>query len=333
MPSYGFPTLLQYSRISSSVADIKARTEQTSQELITGRIADLNTELAGSVGDAQLLRKAIDDNATMQTSITRSLGRAQTAQISLARASDGITEIGANMLDAIGRNDQNLINITATQAQLQLDGAISAFNDRYEGRALFAGDEVKQAALAPSETLLTDVRAIFAGAADAAQLETDLDAYFNDPAGGFETNIYTGGDGDAPRTEISDGELVNYSVKADEQPVRDLLRGLSTLIVAQENTGFADRNEALSAAGSQLIEVANDITAVRSRVGAAEERMIAAATRLEAESAALSQSYNERTARDPYEAATLLKQLESQLQTSYILTTRISQLSLANFLR
>ena len=122
------------------------------------------------------LRKAIDDVANRQTAITRALGRAQTAQLSLARAADGATELGANVLDAVGRNDENAIGIFATKAELQLEAAFTAFNQRYEGRALFSGDETYQKALADSETLLNDVRAIFAGAADAAQLEADLDA-------------------------------------------------------------------------------------------------------------------------------------------------------------
>ncbi len=332
MASYGFPTLLQYSRLNSAIGDIKQRSEQTRVELVTGRIADLNAELAGSIGDAQLLRKAIDDISNTQTAITRALGRAQASQLSLARASDGTTELGANLLDAVNRRDENAINISGTQARLQLDAAVTALNQRYEGRALFSGDAVQTNPLADAETLLTDIRAIFAGAADAAQLEADLDAYFNAPGGGFETNIYQGGAGLAARTEVSNGELVNYSAKADEQPVRDLLRNLSTLIVAEEETTFTDRDAALSMAATGLIEAGNDIAEVRSRIGAAEERMVLAQARLDAEYTALGETYNERTARDPYEAATLLQQLESQLQASYLLTARISRLTLANYI-
>lgn len=333
MNAYGFPTLLQYNRMTSSVANIKSQTEIARTELVTGRIADLQSELGASVGDAHLLRKAIDDIRAMQGSATRALGRAQSSQSVLNRASDGVIILGGNLLSAVGRGDQNAIDVSATQAELQLEAAISAFNTRYEGRSLFSGDGVNQPSLASAETLLTDVRAIFAGAADNTQLQADLDAYFNDPAGGFATNIYTGGAGDAARTEISDGELINYSAKADEQPVRDLLRSLSSLVVAHENTTFADRDEALSAAGGGLIQAANDIVSIRARVGAAEERMAAADKRLEAEATALSATYNELTARDPFEAASRLQALESQLQASYVVTSRISQLTLANFLR
>lgn len=333
MNAYGFPTLLQYNRLTASVANIKSQADNARTEMVTGRIADLKSELGASVGDAHLLRKAIDDIRAMQASATRALGRAQSAQVAMNRASDSVIEFGGNLLSAIGRNDQNSIDVAATQGALQLEAAISAFNTRYEGRSLFSGDGVNQPALADAETLLTDIRAIFAGAADNAQLQADLDAYFNDPAGGFATNIYTGGAGDAARTEISEGELINYSAKADEQPVRDLLRSLSTLVVANENTTFADREAALSDAGGGLIQAANDMVSMRARVGAAEERIAAADKRLEAEATAFSATYNERTARDPFEAASRLQALESQLQASYVVTSRISQLTLANFLR
>ncbi|MEO1135517.1 MAG: flagellin [Pseudomonadota bacterium] len=333
MSSYGFPTMLQYSRLTSSIADIKTKAESARTEMVTGRIADLKSELGASIGDAHLLRKAIDDIRAMQGSAIRALGRAQSAQVAMTRASDGVVTLGANLLNAVGRDDQSSISVTAEQAELQLEAAISAFNTRYEGRNLFSGDAVNQPSLADAETLLTDIRAIFAGAADNAQLQADLDTYFNDPAGGFATTIYTGGAGDAARTEISDGELINYSAKADEQPVRDLMRSLSALVVANESTTFSERNEALSAAGGGMIQAANDLIDIRARVGAAEERIVAADKRLEAEATAFSATYNERTARDPFEAASRLQALESQLQASYVVTSRISQLTLANFLR
>ncbi|MFC2953662.1 flagellin [Marinicaulis aureus] len=333
MSGYGFPTLLQYSRLTSTAADLKSRAEQARTEMVTGRIANLKTELGGTIGDVHLLNKAIGDVTARQDAATRALGRTQASQSALTLAGDGIVTIGADLLSAVGQSHEPSINIAGTKAKLQLDAAVSAFNTRYEGRSLFSGDASNLPALADAETLLTDVRAIFAGAADNAQLQTDLDAYFNDPAGGFETTIYTGGSGNAARTEIADGELVDYSAKADEQAVRDLLRHLATVVVADEQTGFVDRSAALSTAAGGLIQADSDITAIRARIGASEERIAAAQTRLEAEKTAYSITYNEHTARDPYEAATLLQQIESQLEASYIMTSRISLLSLTNYLR
>lgn len=333
MADYGFPTMLQYSRLSSASANLKSRAAQARTEMVTWKIADLKSALGSKVGDVQLLRKTIDEVKARQDAATRALGRAQTAQLALSKSTEGGEALGAELLSAVGQNNEPNISIAAKQAELQLEAAISAFNTRYEGRSLFAGDAATEPALASPETLLNDIRAIFAGAADNAQLQNDLDTYFNDPAGGFATTIYTGGAGDAARTEIADGELVGYSAKADEQPVRDLLRSLATIVVAHEETGFADRDLAFTEAAGDLIQASSDMVGIRARIGASEERIAAADERLEAEATALSLAYNEHTARDPEEAATLLEQLEAQLDASYLMTARISSLSLANYLR
>ncbi|WP_428408787.1 flagellin [Hyphococcus sp.] len=333
MSGYGFPTLLQYSRLTTAAADLKSRAEQARTEMVTGRLADMKSQLSSKIGDVHLLRKAIDDVTARQDAATRALGRTTASQTALTLASDGVVTLGADLLSAVGQNNEPSIDIAATKARLQLDAAFSAFNTRYEGRSLFAGDAADAPALGDAETLLADVSAIFVGAADNAQLQTDLDFYFNDPAGGFATTIYTGGTGNAARTEIADGELVDYSAKADEQAVRDLLRHLATVVVADQQASFVDRDLALSTAAGGLIQADSDIVAIRSRIGAAEERIAAADSRLEAEATAYSLTYNEHTARDPYEAASLLQQIESQLQASYLVTSRISLLSLANFLR
>jgi len=47
----------------------------------------------------------------------------------------------------------------------------------------------------------------------------------------------------------------------------------------------------------------------------------------------MSATFNRLTARDQYEAATELRELERNLEASYLLTSRLSNLSLLNYLR
>ncbi len=329
----GFPNILQFSRLNAAISSLKSQSEEARIEIVTGRAADLKQALGGAIGGAQLLRKSIDEVSAYQFAATRALGRASAAQITLARAADQAGALGPEILSALGRADETSLGVAADQAKLDLNNAISSLNQRYEGKAMFAGDATDSAPLADAETLLTDIRAIFAGAATPAQLQTDLDFYFNDPAGGFATTIYQGGAGDAPRVEVANGEVIAYSAKADEPAIRDLLRSLSSIVVAGEQAPSPDRNMALEAASSRLIEAGNGVTEIRARIGVSEERMQAALDRLEFEATALSAAYNDRTARDPFEAASRLQQLESQLQASFVLSSRISQLSLVNFLR
>ncbi|MEZ5917891.1 MAG: hypothetical protein R3C40_10095 [Parvularculaceae bacterium] len=59
--------------------------------------------------------------------------------------------------------------------------------------------------------------------------------------------------------------------------------------------------------------------------------MSAASDRHDAEEPAL--AYNALTARDLYEAASFLQSLEAQIDAAYVLTSRLSQLTLTNYLR
>lgn len=331
--SFGFPDNLQYSRLSTAINDLKNESERARVELVTGRISDLTTSLAGEGGEAQLLRKSISDIETLRYTTNHALGRASVTQIELARASEQAASIGSELLDALGFSDQNRISIAGEEARRELDSAVSGFNRRYEGRSLFAGDETDSVALANVETILDDVRAIYSSASDAADFENRLDSYFNDPAGGFTTSIYLGGNGNAPRAEVSNGDLVSYSVKADEQPVRNLLRSLTAIVVAAESNASAERDQTLRTNAELLLSAGGGIALLSSRVGIAEAQLQNALEGFDTEEAALTRAYNDKTAIDPYEAATRLQQLESQLQASFTLTARISQLSLVNFIR
>lgn len=329
----GFPNALQFSRLNSAITNLKTQSEEARIELVTHRPSDLKTALGGTIGNVQLLRKSIDDISTYTQATNRALGRTAIAQLALSGASANSSQISVSLLDAVGTSNEVSVGLAGGDAKRQLDIAVAAFNKRFEGRALFAGDAVDQTPLADAGTLLADIQTIYAAAADATQLATDLDFYFDDPTGGFATNIYQGGTGDAPRVEIGEGEIVAYSAKADEPAVRDLLRSLSTIVVASQNGQSVDRDTTLKAAAVDLIEAGNGITAIQARIGGAEERMQLALSTLDAENTALGLAYNERVSRDPFEAAVRLQQLESQLEAAFVLSARVSQLTLVNFLR
>ena len=329
----GFPNALQFSRLNSAITNLKTQSEEARVEMVTQRPSDLKTALAGTIGNVQLLRKSIDDIAVFAQATNRALGRAAIAQLALTGAKANAAQISVSALDAVGTGNEVSVGLAGDDAERQLNVAVAALNKSFEGRALFSGDAVDQSPLADANTLLTDIRTIYAAAADATQLATDLDFYFDDPTGGFATNIYQGGTGDAPRVEIGKGEVVAYSAKANEAAVRDLLRSLSTIVVASEKGQSVDRDTTLKAAAVKLVEAGNGVTTIQARIGGAEGRMQLALSTLDAENTALGLAYNERVSRDPFEAAVRLQQLESQLESAFVLSARVSQLTLVNFLR
>ena len=177
--------------------------------------------------------------------------------------------------------------------------------------------------------------ALLAGAADAATADAALDFYFNDPTGGFATTIYQGGAGNAPMTEIAPGVRISASVKADNQAIKDVMRGFAVLANFDQMPGgsAAERQAAMVSAAELVIDAEGDLVNIRAAIGVAEQRISGSKSRYEAEETVLTNVYNQKTAKDEFEAASALTALETQLEASYIMTARLSQLNLANFLR
>jgi len=111
---------------------------------------------------------------------------------------------------------------------------MNALSNRVGDRNLFSGDETNQPTYAAADTLLSDVKNIMALAPTVADAEIALDDYFNTPGGGFETNIYLGGDGNPPALPLGNGETVRLDLTGNNQEFKDTLRGLAVIATAVE---------------------------------------------------------------------------------------------------
>ena len=134
--------------------------------------------------------------------------------------------------------------------------------------------------------------------------------------------------------QIDEGVTLNYGVQANDAAFTDLMRGL-TMLAAVDVSQIADPD----AYAAYVTEAVDAISVGIGGVLAAETQLGAQQKLVEDTSTALedvNDIYNSRIlaleAVDPYEAATRLSQLETQLQSSYAVTARLMNLSLLNFL-
>jgi len=329
------PDLLAHDRLARAVADLKARSAVARTETVTGRYSDLTKALKGDVGGAHLLYKAVEDARAFQSTLSLAETRVRQTQSALAGAAGDSRRIVTDALSFINRGDDAALRTSAEDARITLTTLFASLSSSVAGRALFSGDAVDQPPLAPVDDLLADIGAILASAPDAAAAELALDEYFNDPLGGFATTIYTGGAGEAPRVEIAPGVRIGASVKADAQPLKDMMRGLAVLANygAMPTVEGPERDAVMRSAVMLSIDAESRIVEMRAAVGIAESRISASRERHQNEETVLTSLINSKTARDPYEAASALQHLESQLEASYLMTARLSRLSLANFIR
>lgn len=320
------PMNLMIAKLSQNVAEVKKQIQATSTEAVTGRVADETKHLSGRIGLAMLSQKAIQDVAHESGLLKLRQSRLDVTQQSLANVQSNIEGLATRLFDATGfESDIDLTNVSR-DAGLALEATMRSLNARHNERYLFSGDETSTPPFAGPDQLRADIEAIAAGAVDAADFEAQLDTYFNDPAGGWQTTIYQGS------ATSSDPE----GRTALDPALTDIVRSLAVLAVGSPGGALdqlPDGNEARNAAAFRLGAGETALTNLRGEVGIDQKRLADRLTDLEYEEGALTEAFSQLTARDQYEAAAELKTLEANLEASYMLTARLSNLSLLNFMR
>ena len=316
---------LMTATLGQHISDLRAQIGKTSTEATTGRYEDLTLHLSGRIGKAMLGQKALTDLATDREVLSLRGSRLSLAQSSLTRIQDSTTGIAARMLSAAAGNHENDISIASRDAKAALSSTMSALNARYGERFLFSGDATASFPFGNPAELLSELEQIAQTSVDSNDFKTQIDDYFASPTGGWQQNIYRGS------TITSDPEGVN----ANHDAIRSVVRNLAVLAIAGPDSSLAtlDGYENLveqTALGLSTSEAA--ITNLRADLGVFEERIAAELTSLDSEETILTASFNQLTARDQYEAASELQSLQTTLEASYLITARLSQLSLLNYL-
>ena len=223
-----------------------------------------------------------------------------------------------------------------TIARDRFDAAVARLNTRIGERSVFAGDRPDATPLAPPETILAALRPIAAGAATAAELRAGLEMWFLSPGGGFDAVAYGGGTGPAPTMRIGDATTVALGPDGRAPALRQALLGLAMGALLGEGAIAAPAAELAAArrfAGEAMLSAEGAVVRARAEIGGVEARIDAAASRNAAMQSRTEVERNRLLAADPYETATRLQTVETQLEGLYLLTARLSRLSLTEYLR
>jgi len=314
----------------------KTALEAASKELSTGVRNNLIEATAGDLGklfsiDRTLLRLNSETDAIQLASSKSAL-----AQVSLGNIHENLVDFGPQLLSAVERGDTQSARLVAGDARHALGAVVTSLNVRYGRHSIFSGAALDQQSIAPTEVIISDISSIIAGAADSTAAMLAIDDYFFSPTGGFETNIFRGATEEAPPFRDESGETIEYALGADSFGIRTAIRALTIAVVASDVPNFlgtSDQVDLLREAGSAAIAATGDITTLREKLGFAEGRIEGMEARNSAMRGFFELERSSLVSADPYEAATKFEALQVQLQTIYTITTRLSNLSLTNFLR
>lgn len=328
--------LAQFAQLRRDTAAVKTDLNRLTREMSSGKVASLNDHLKGQFGAlAGISRSLTLGDANLASNGTA--GRIASAQqLALGAVQDVVMAAGPEFLQAASAGNDVQRKTVAHNADGQLQRVLATLNTQLENKALFAGAALNGPALADADAMLTDLESTLTAATGPADAIARVTAWFDTPAGGFETVAYRGADTPMSDIVIAQQETARFDVTASDPVLRDTLRGLALGALLDRGLFAGDpaaQRAIMQHAGETLVNAADGVTARRAGLGFTESRIEAARIRIEAEQTGLEMARSALTESDPYETALRLQEVQLQLETIYSVTARLSNLSLAQVLR
>lgn len=316
-------------------ADLKATATTLATELTTGQTSDISKRFSGDYSVVSSIETSLTSLEAYKSSANEAGQFASIMQATLENFQDHTTEAMSNLLLSGNSASHTQVESIATGVRQNFSAAIISLNTQVGGRSLFSGVATDGPAIASPTVILADLQLSISGATTAAGVETAVNAWFDTPGGGYDTVAYLGSTTPLSPFQIGLGEQVEISITAADTEIRDTIKGLALAALISEGALAGDTLEQallLQSAGENLLSAGDNQTAMRAGLGATEGRIETVLTQTTTEISALEIIKSELLAVDPYTAASELEAIQTQLETLYALTARLSRLSLVDYL-
>jgi flagellar hook-associated protein 3 FlgL len=335
MSNVSLGDLAQSLNFSRQGTGLKTSMQQLSTEVTTGLVSDQTARLRGNYVPIAGIEASLTQLDAYHTVTSETQVITNVMQTTLGTISDQSSSLGTALLTGASSNSPVRINTLGTDAANRLATVMSALNVKMGDRSLFSGQATDQTAVASADTLLTALQnaVTTSGAVSSADVETAVNTWFDDP-NGFAATIYQGGDALQP-VPIGHDQTAQIDVTAKDPAIVQTLKGLAMgALLSRGVLAGSDvaRSDLARRAGESLAGSQSAIVQLAARLGTTEATIQNTATRNDAEKDALQAARLNLLSVDPYETATKLQQVQTQLETLYTLTSRASRLSLVNFL-
>ncbi|MFM7336179.1 MAG: flagellin [Tabrizicola sp.] len=314
-------------------ADLRGQVQRASQEVASGKHADIGLALRGDYSRVLAVDASLSRLAAFKATATDAAFHTAAQQSAIRGLSQLASGISTQLMGARDVSTPAQINTLASDTRGRLGSAIGLLNTQASGRAIFAGQATDSVPLGTADDMLAALETAAVGATTAAQVSAAVTTWFADPLG--YGAFYQGGAA-LSGAPIAPGETADLSTTAMDPAIRDTLAGLATAALLDRGilAGNTEERARLAAtAGQSLTRSEEDRITLSARIGTVEAQIESARTRNSAEETSLGILRSDIGSVDPYEAATRLETLRAQLESLYLVTARVSRLSLTEYIR
>lgn len=332
----GIGDLAQNLMLRRQGADLKAHMTRLTEELTTGTSQDTSRRVNGDFSALAGIERHLGQLSAFQRVRDDLSTQIDFVQNGLTSVHDSIDGFGPNLLASAALEQSSHMAAETANARSKLEQVVSSLNTQQGGKYMFSGIATDQMALSSVDTIMSEVQIAIAGAISATDFLARVDAWFLDAGGGFETSAYGGDNAPLKRLRISEASLVEQSISAQDRGFRDIMRGLVVATLVSEGAAPVLPEELsvlVTAAGQNILSGQTAVTSYQAKTGELQAAIEQENVSARAEEAVLSAARAKVVSVDPYEAAAELEAVQFQMETLYVLTARMSQLRLTDYLR
>lgn len=335
--------------LRAAIAELRKQLSESQRELSTGRSADLALAIGSEVGRDFSLGVGLQDIEAIVATNKIVTARLDVTQAALEELASNAENLMATLISA--RNDGGNPATIRGQAQISLGNLISTLNASDGDSFVFGGIANESPPIAdffadPPPASRQAFDAAFANAfgmppsspAVASITATQMQAFLAGPVSTLFSPANWATDwssaSDRPvRSRISISQTIETSATANDPALQKLAMGYT--ILSEAPIGQLDRSAyqvAIETAARYLDEGISGLTQTRARVGVMQSSVENATRTMTIQQGLLKDEIGSLENVDPAEAATKVSNLMTQIETAYLLTSRILQLSLAKYL-
>ncbi|MBB4522369.1 UNVERIFIED_ORG: flagellar hook-associated protein 3 FlgL [Rhizobium sophorae] len=321
---------------------------KATMEATTGVYADIGVSLGGNAARSVDFSREVDRIASIKSSNSLVTARMESSQLGLSKMKDVGDGLVSKLTALQGSHDPGSITVAIQSATSALSTMMDTANTMVNGEYLFSGintdvQPLTDKTTATSAAIVTQLNTYATGLGKAvsdltgAEMETfittTVEPMFNQAAWTNSTTGWSQASSQNMTSRISNSEVIESSTNANSEGMRYFALA-SVMTSALLGQGLS--SDAMSTVSKQAISYTTKATSglvtQASQLGLSQERVKKSNDALDAQSNIIKNKLVDLQGVDPYEASTLVKTLETQLETAYTIVSKIQQLSLVNYL-
>lgn len=307
---------------------------QNSGELASSRVSDVTKKLNGDHSLLISTSRAREMTNGYQSAANDASSRSDAYQKVIGSLNDSSQGLMAQLLAAPLSGEGSKLYVLSEDANTRLEDSLALLNTSFGGKSLLGGTYTGNAAVKDAAILLTTLRQEIAGISDPDTLLQSVKAWFDAPAG-FSSVMYQGGP-EQNRIAVSAVDRVWSGPTANDQAFRSILASFAIAsLINDPILGMNSETRAILAqkTGETMSAAQGEIIALGAKIGITEKRIEAAQARNTDALFAYEKIQAQLVGNDPERNVIELQAAQTNLETLYTVTSRLSQLSLVKLLR